>query len=490
MGIAAISEHAMQGLMPGMIQPQKDEADGDFMQAFNNARDDMNVEVTGLKTEGTAAKGKDSAKQNTESADSRTARESAKPQNTGTTDRKTVAADDKEPQKAVKTTTESVDTKEVKSSEEALPDDNALAAVATAVQQLVDALAELFNMDPQELKGALNELAVKGMDLFDTGAAGELVAMLKGDGDIASLLTDSSLKDLAEQVADMIGDTVKEAGELIPKEPERFLAAAVARMDSTEDQGAKAAQSVQSLESDAILPAAEINDAALEDPSAGKREPQNENSGGDVKGGNAASGKEQRTRFEEQEFRPEAAVANPAEDVKMPADAGIQDELQQLRYTTSPEEILKQVTEQIRSQRSEDMSSLEMVLHPASLGSVAVRLVSQDGQVSAMFTAQNEAVRDALAGQLAILRENLEQAGVKVEAVDVTVGSHAFEQNLEQGNDGQSEAEAQEQERLRRATHRIDLGDYAEGEEIVVDEADAVTVKMMQADGNRMDFRA
>jgi flagellar hook-length control protein FliK len=72
--------------------------------------------------------------------------------------------------------------------------------------------------------------------------------------------------------------------------------------------------------------------------------------------------------------------------------------------------------------------------------------------------------------------------------VEVTVSSHAFEQNLEQGNDGQSDAEASEQERLRRATRKIDLGDFA-GIQEDLDEADAVTVQMMQADGNKMDYK-
>ena len=130
-----------------------------------------------------------------------------------------------------------------------------------------------------------------------------------------------------------------------------------------------------------------------------------------------------------------------------------------------------------------------MVLHPASLGNVALNLTSKDGSVSAQFTAQSEAVKAALESQLQVLKENLEQAGVKVTEVSVAVGTHAFEQNREQGNDGQSDAEAKEQERLRRATRRIDLG--LDGEEGIegLDDADAVTVEMMQADGNRMDHR-
>ena len=131
-----------------------------------------------------------------------------------------------------------------------------------------------------------------------------------------------------------------------------------------------------------------------------------------------------------------------------------------------------------------------MSLHPASLGNVAVNLVSRNGVLTAEFTTQTDAARAALESQLAVLKENLEQQGVKIEAVEVTVSSHAFEENLEQGNNGSSDAEADERERLRRATRRIDLGPFGEDGLEDISEADMVTADMMRSDGNRMDYRA
>jgi flagellar hook-length control protein FliK len=181
----------------------------------------------------------------------------------------------------------------------------------------------------------------------------------------------------------------------------------------------------------------------------------------------------------------------PAADVAQIAD-DLQTQTEQLRYTTNPQEIMDQVLDQIKTQVKEDMTSLDMVLHPASLGHVALNLTSRDGAVTAQLTAQNESVRAALESQIQILKENLEQAGVKIEAVEVTVSSHAFEQNLEQGNDQESDAQMQERERLRRATHKINLGDTnGDGTEGIdeLGEAEAVNVAMMQADGRRLDYR-
>jgi flagellar hook-length control protein FliK len=206
--------------------------------------------------------------------------------------------------------------------------------------------------------------------------------------------------------------------------------------------------------------------------------------------------KERTDRFEERamdavaQLNADTANADVA-DIADIADT-VRTQTEQLRYTTNPQEIMDQVIDQIKTQVKDDMTSLDMVLHPASLGHVALNLTSRDGAVTAQLTAQNENVREALQSQIQILKENLEQAGVKIEAVEVTVSSHAFEQNLEQGNDSESEAQMQERERLRRATHRINLGG-SDGEGIEgideIGEAEAVNVAMMQADGRRLDYR-
>ena len=41
-------------------------------------------------------------------------------------------------------------------------------------------------------------------------------------------------------------------------------------------------------------------------------------------------------------------------------------------------------------------------------------------------------VKEALESQLVLFKQNMNQAGVKVDAVEVTVGSHELERNLEQ----------------------------------------------------------
>ena len=53
--------------------------------------------------------------------------------------------------------------------------------------------------------------------------------------------------------------------------------------------------------------------------------------------------------------------------------------------------------------------------------------------------AQNEAVKEAIESQVTQLKETLESQGVKVEAIEVTVGSREFNQNLDENNNGEEQ---------------------------------------------------
>ena len=146
----------------------------------------------------------------------------------------------------------------------------------------------------------------------------------------------------------------------------------------------------------------------------------------------------------------------------------------------------------MKTQIKADMSTLEMQLNPANLGAVNVALSSKDGNVTAQFTTQSELVKAALESQIMILKENLEQAGVKVNAVEVSVESHAFERNLdEQGQNSGQEAKEEEEKRLRKATRRLNINDlFADDNSVELSEEESLTAEMMQADGNVMDYKA
>ncbi len=155
--------------------------------------------------------------------------------------------------------------------------------------------------------------------------------------------------------------------------------------------------------------------------------------------------------------------------------------------STDTAELINQVVDNIKLNVSQETTSIEMQLNPENLGKVYVHLSSKEGTVNAQFTATNEVVREALEAQVAALKENLNQAGVKVDAVEVTVSSHEFERNLEQ-DQSREEQEGEYQEAAAKQRRRnINMSSLDELEGLMTEE-ESLVAQMMRDNGNSVDM--
>ena len=156
-------------------------------------------------------------------------------------------------------------------------------------------------------------------------------------------------------------------------------------------------------------------------------------------------------------------------------------------YTqTTTESIMNQMEEVIKVIQKENLTEMELQLHPASLGNVRVALAAREGVITATFTAENEAVKAALESQIVTLKQSFEAQGIKVEAVEVTVASHAFERNLSGENNGNTGEEASSDK--KKGNRRISLTDLMDGVEEGLSDEDRIVAEMMKQNGNTVDY--
>ena len=151
-------------------------------------------------------------------------------------------------------------------------------------------------------------------------------------------------------------------------------------------------------------------------------------------------------------------------------------------------QIMEQIVQQMRVTISNEVTTMEMQMNPENLGKVYVNISSEEGVVNAQFHATNEVVKEALEAQVATLRESLNQAGVKVDAIEVTIASHEFERNLEQHSQNPEEQmNAQETNEKKRRNLNLDSLDELTG---VMTEEEALVAQIMRDNGNSVDFTA
>ncbi len=83
-------------------------------------------------------------------------------------------------------------------------------------------------------------------------------------------------------------------------------------------------------------------------------------------------------------------------------------------------------------------STMEMKLNPENLGKVAVKLISENGNLKGTFTVENVAVKEALEQNLISLRQELTDSGIKVDKIEVSLAS-SNENKEFSDNEGNSE---------------------------------------------------
>jgi flagellar hook-length control protein FliK len=164
--------------------------------------------------------------------------------------------------------------------------------------------------------------------------------------------------------------------------------------------------------------------------------------------------------------------------------------------TDNTESIMRQLADTVKLIKEDNLTQMELQLHPASLGTVNVSLITKGGAVTAQFTTQSEQVRAAIEAQAATLQQDLENQGVKVEAIEVTVESHQMEKNLDQENERRKNEAEQAEEDLKE-TRRANINLRTLGEEGDVleeiqgaNDATRIAMELMSANGNTMDMLA
>ncbi len=386
-------------------------------------------------------------------------------------------------------------------SEAESPDADHVAEKLDAFEKEVkDVLKEAFGLTDEQIEEAMKTLGISFADLLNPAMLASLVSELTGAADMGALLCDEGFLNVMQEIGALGKGLLEELG--ITKEQLTELVKATDMV--TEQPPADNAVETDLSGDDSELPVLTVetedhrsNKAQdvmrpdggtekTEEPEADTTEEvtdTSERTAATEKSGQETAGEEAGSRHPDTGVT-QAGVSNTVDHV----NAGQTEGMNEFSSRLNTENIIRQIVEQVRVNLSNTSTTIEMQLNPENLGKLYLQLTAKDGMVSARIVAQNEMVRAALENQVAELRESMEQSGVRVEAVEVTVGSHEFEKNLEQ-NARQQEREAEEQEKSAKRNRRINLNDLDELSGVMTEE-ESLVAQMMAEQGNSVDFSA
>lgn len=360
-------------------------------------------------------------------------------------------------------------------------------------KEVVEEIAEELDVTEEEVKEAMEILGFTVMDLMDQGNMAALVTQLMGEEDSAALLTDENLFVTIGQLTEAVGEIIEENMMDLSEELDVDMEEAIRMVQDSLEQGESLPEAEERgvvVEIDGELApekagaeheaVREMPEEAEEENGAVKTEIITEEQTAGQNKSMMNSGQESSPLLN-QMYRPEAFAAEGIDRTELPFTSYV-----------DTADIINQIGEYVKIHQSESVSQMEILLNPESLGSIHLQVVAREGTITATITAQNEAVREALMVQAMTLKEELNEQGMKVEAVEVTVASHEFERNMENG--GEEAKNLFEQQVQKQTRRRIVINNLKEAEELLAEEdlseAEKLQIDMMAKSGNSVDFTA
>lgn len=400
---------------------------------------------------------------------------SAKDQNT--TDTKNTKADTKNTKAdtdAVDKKQNAADTGKADKTDKSKQDNKSDEKVNDAVQNVKDTIKEELDVSDEDIAKAMEVLGITDNDLLSVVKVTELVSALTG-ADSITLITDDDMSGKLTSVLDAVNTAQEDIADMLNTDVDDAVLVvrtdAVVKKDTDEtvvkntDSSITDNRSVSETESLSDVLAAKVT---------AQGSSKNEESTGEHTGEHTG----------EQNHNTQS-YGGVADSIIQSMKDSFADIVTEDTSRVSEADIVNQVIDQIKLSSGREFTSIEVMLNPERLGSVHVTVTAKNGILSAQIAAQNEQVKTALENQVTALKENFQNQGIKVEAVEITVMTHQFEAGQ---NFGQNESERKQSE--QKINKKLNLSDYMDDEDETVSTQDIRRKDSIQNGNSSVEYMA
>ncbi|MCR4830640.1 MAG: flagellar hook-length control protein FliK [Pseudobutyrivibrio sp.] len=412
--------------------------------------------------------------------------------------------------------------KEAEPKAEQIDDKEALTKVDEVIEKVKDVIEEKLNVSEEDLVQAMENLGLTMVDLLDPQKLAEVVSSLTGEDDSLALVLSEEFKDILDTVTELTSQMFEETGinfsdakalmesvdqnliseeidskEVLPTldtdSNELELAEEVVESEEVVVQKPVIKQEVVDESKEEIrqevAEVEESNDStALESAKTDSNSSQSNND-------NADESFESKAKVTKQVFENDSQPVVRTDGVvfaepKLQVEFSLEEQIVSLPTgeTVSSEEIVNQLVEQARILSDAESTTMEMTLNPEGLGRIFMEVTQKGDEIIAKIFTENDAVKQALESQMANLRTEMTQNSTKVTSIEVSVGTHEFERNLEEDARGNERREEQANQSQKRSS-KINLNSLDELSGLMSEE-DMLIAQIMKDNGNTLDFQA
>lgn len=363
--------------------------------------------------------------------------------------------------------------------------------VTEFVEDVTEVIEEELHVTKEDIEAAMDELGLTFLDLLDAGNLANLVAKLSGEENLNQLLCSEAFTNILQQVnalgKDLFAELQMNAEELafVLSELDKANVSESETVEQGDDIIADVKENSETENDvtfeEAVENADKVSDVVLNENDSEEME----SFDGETDKNNFLKGDTVKTTVSHSTENHTFVFDASTNTITIQVD-GIET-VQSIPTYVSVSELIEQFAEQAKVHIAQDTTKMEMLLNPEHLGKLYLEITEQEGVITAKIQTQNAIVKEALEMQVADLRQNLSQAGVKVDAIEVTIASHEFERNLEQDANSQKQQEDAQAKPSRMRNINMNELDSLSG---LMTEEETIVAKMMAEQGNSVNFTA
>jgi len=301
--------------------------------------------------------------------------------------------------------------------------------VAGVLNQIAELIKDVLGLSDDELNQFMEQLGITSAELIQPETLQNLVLMANSEQDAVVLLTDAKLLTTVNELIGQVEKLLQEA-DVTPEE----LAVSFENPDF-EAMVEEVMHELNTGNEEEAVNVVEENEetTVVENSTPAQVKETDTTSNTELHAESKETGTSESKQNAEDSTKVEKFTEQFVQNLTKAAEeiseiTGQKDIVQMIR------EIADQILEKVKVSVNANTTSLEIVLTPEELGKVNLTVsAEQDGTMKASFVTENELAREAIERNLVQFKEALQEQGLKVDTIEVTVGNFEFDKNSQAG---------------------------------------------------------
>lgn len=372
--------------------------------------------------------------------------------------------------------------------------------------QIVEKVTDDLDISEDELNNAMQLLGLTAMDLLNPANLSALYCEVTGNAsDPQALVLNADFTALFNDVSQVASEndaqldllsqlTASDDGEILDADIVSSADITEKTVDSSYDDTAASGQNINDTADEAV----KVYDGGTQDSSY--QNPDEGTSSGETGNGITSDEKTQSKSLADSSFddsgervlhhddgtHSDNSMLHASVSEQLNTDTSFEMSQSQSRLRVDTTNIIRQIVDSMSISNTTEESAINLQLTPESLGRMYINVSQKNSEISARIAVSNEAVKEALQTQMVNLKEALNNSGIRVNEVEITVASHEFERNLEQG--AANDSRQQESTNSYNGSNSSDSGIDSD---MMQDRAEErLVTQIMRDNGNSVDFTA